>query len=137
MNERKSTVGRGGGLVGVSSLFVIFAVLCLTIFALLAIEAAMNDERMSLRSLDTTVSFYKAETEAERILAELRVGQIPTGVAEENGVFSYSCPISETMHISVCVAVGENGAYQILQWQTVSDVVWEEDTGIDVWDGNT
>jgi len=122
-------------LVGGSSLMVIFAVLCLTVFALLSLNTSEAGERLSQKNATAVSSYYKADTMAEEILAELRLGNIPNGVTVDGNIYSYACPISETQELDVKVII--NGTdYTILSWKCVSTTDWEADNNLNVWDGN-
>ncbi len=124
-------------LIGGSSLLVIFAVLCLTIFALLGLSTAQAGKRLSDASAVVTTGYYAADTQAEAILAQLRLGETPDGVTVLDGNrYAYVCPVSDTQELQVEVQIsGEN--YHILRWQTVSTVDWEAADDITVWDGET
>ena len=124
--------------VGGSSLLVIFAVLCLTVFAMLSMSTVLAEDRLRGNSADSVSEYYAADTEAERILSELRAGNIPDGVeVTEDNVAKYSCPISETQSLFVEVAFkGELGdSYEITRWQAVYTADWRPDTTINVWVG--
>lgn len=120
--------------VGASSLLVIFAALCLTVFALLSISTVQADGRLGDKAEDAITGYYAADCRAEEILARLRVGQMPEGVTGENGIYTYSCPISATQTLAVRVAVKGN-SYEILRWQAVSTVDWQANDRMPVWDG--
>ena len=105
-------------MVGGSSLLVIFAILCLTIFTLLALSTAQADSRLSDASIKAVSNYYTADMEAERILSLLRQGEMPAGVTRQGNVYSYSCPISETQDLIVEVIL-ENDTWDILSWQAV------------------
>lgn len=129
MNERK---GISFPMVGVSSLLVIFSVLCLTVFALLSVSTMRANQKLSEKSLAATAGYYKADYEAEEILARLRAGERPPGVKEEQGIYTYYCTISDTQQLVVEVAV-EGSDYQIIRWQTESTAVWQPDDSLPVW----
>lgn len=132
MNKHKSF---SPPAVGISSLLVIFAVLCLTIFALLSISTVLADGRLGDKVATAVTDYYAADCEAEAILAQLRSGDIPENVTKEDGIFSYACPISDTQTLAVQVKL-DGASYQILRWQAVSTVSWEADERIPVWNGN-
>ena len=121
-------------VVGGSSLLVIFAVLCLTVFALLSLSTVQADSRLSDASAAAVSEYYEADCQAEEILAELRSGQIPEGVSVKVDTYSYTCPISETQELQVEVRIQENG-WEILRWQAVSTAQWNEDETLSLWDG--
>ena len=120
--------------MGASSLLVIFAVLCLTVFALLSISTVRADGRLGDKVQSAVTGYYQADCRAEGILARLRSGEIPEGVSVENGIYTYACPISDTQVLAVQVTITES-SYRILRWQTMSTVRWEADDRIPVWDG--
>ena len=72
----------------------------------------------------------------EQLFAKLRAGEIPEGISEENGVFRYTCEISDTQMLYVTVQRNRED-WCILQWQAVSTVDWQEDDYLPVWDGET
>ena len=131
---RKKTV-MSPPAVGASSLLVIFAVLCLTVFALLSISTVQADERLGDHAAAAVTGYYRADCQAELILAQIRSGTIPEGVTEENGVYAYYCAISDTQALSVAVAVEESN-YSILRWQAISTADWQADDRLPVWDGS-
>ena len=121
-------------LVGGSSLLVVFAVLCLTVFALLGFSTVLADQRLSNAGVEATKDYYAADTQAEVILAQLRNGDEVEGVTEVNGVYSYICPVSKTQELQVEVRI-DGMRWEILRWQTVSTVEWSQEETISVWDG--
>ena len=120
--------------VGGSSLLVIFAVLCLTIFALLSLSTVQADGRLTNLRTDAVRAYYEAEEEAERILARLRCGKSVDGVTLTEEGYHYSCEVSDTQRLVVTVAIEDDG-FEILQWQIVSVAEWETDDSLRVWDG--
>lgn len=127
--------GGGAPLIGGSSLFVIFAVLCLTVFALLSLSTVQADQRLQRASETSVTGYYAADRAAEENLARLRAGQVPAGVTDRGeGHYAYTCPISDRQQLEVEVLVTE-GAYQVLRWQVVSTLNWQADENIEVWNG--
>ena len=121
-------------MVGGSSLLVIFAVLCLTVFALLGFSTVQADQRLEEISVQAVEDYYSADAEAEKILALLRGGQVPEGVQLQDGIYSYSCKISDTQAIQVQVRAQD---WKVLCWQSVSTVYWTESDSLQVWDGKS
>ena len=121
-------------VVGASSLLVIFAVLCLTIFALLSISTVQANGRLSDHATKAVTDYYEADAEAERILAKLRAGEKPAGVSQNGNLYTYTCTVSDTQVLAVQVVV-ENDTYTILRWQVISNVRWQADDKRPVWDG--
>lgn len=122
-------------MVGASSLLVIFSVLCLTVFALLALNTATSSTKLSQSSAEGTAAYYKADSEANKILAMLRLGDVPPNVHADGNVYSYSCEISESQMLDVTVKINSQSDYTVLKWQRVSINEWKANDTIDVWDG--
>ena len=121
--------------VGASSLLVIFAVLCLTVFALLSISTVRADERLGDKAAAAVESYYEADCQAELILAQLRAGEMPEGVYRQGNVYSYSCAVSDSQSLAVQVRV--NGAeYEVLRWQVIATAQWQAEEALPVWQGN-
>ena len=100
--------------VGGTSLLIIFAVLCLTIFALLAMSTVQADSRLSEVSANASAAYYTADLEAETIFAKLRSGTVPENVRIDGNTYSYTCHISENQDLMISV-VKEEGGWKILR----------------------
>lgn len=137
MRERMREEKNPAPVVGGSSLLVIFAVLCLTVFAMLSLTQAQADRRLARNSWSAVTGYYRADCQAQEILAQLRAGERPQGVTEEGeNVFSYACPISDAQTLEVRVRLtGES--HEILSWQAVFTADWQADEDLDLWDGST
>ena len=135
MDEQRASAPAVGG----SSLLVIFAVLCLTVFALLGLSTVQADGRLSGASAEAVSAYYAADCRAEAILARLRAGELPEGVEEtvtpEGRTCAYTCPISDTQTLAVEVRL-EGADYTVLRWQAVSAADWTADETLDLWDGD-
>ena len=129
MNERMSPPAVGG-----TSLLVMFAVLCLTVFALLGLSSVQADGRLSDAAAEAVSAYYQADCRAEEVLAALRSGTVPEGVERDGSSYYYKCPISDTQTLEVAVQV-EGTEYRVLKWQAVPTGQWEADQALDVWDG--
>ena len=123
--------------VGGSSLLVIFAVLCLTVFALLGLGTVQADQRLADASAEAVYGYYAADCQAEAILARLRAGELPEGVTALPGErYTYTCPSSAAQVREVEVRVTGTD-YAVLLWQAVPAADWQPDDGLEVWDGES
>ena len=121
-------------MVGISSLLAIFAILCLTVFAVLSLSTVRADQRLQEKSASAVEGWYAADTAAETVLAYLRAGKTVSHVEQDGNVYRYACKISETQALAVEVRV-DGTAYEILRWQAVSTADWQADTSLPVWSG--
>ena len=78
MNKEKN--GFRFPVMGVSSLLIIFSVLCLTVFAILSVSTASAGSRLSEKAAQSVTDYYAADSRAEKTIAALRSGEIPEGV---------------------------------------------------------
>ena len=121
--------------VGVCSLLVIFATLCLTVFALLGLSTVQAGGRLTQTTANAVAAYYEADCAAEEIFTQLRAGELPDGVTKENDIYSYICPVSQNQQLEVDLQKDASG-WTVLRWQTVSIAEWETNESINVWDGN-
>lgn len=128
--------------VGGISLLVVFAVLCLTVFALLALTTAQANVRLADASAQAVEEYYAADRKAQEILARLRGGDRPEGVQIAGVIASYAVPISDSQELQVDVMLdsllldAETDGYTILRWQMAPTQEWESDSSIEIWDGS-
>ena len=120
--------------VGTSSIMMLFAVLCLTVFALLSLSTVQANGRLADASVAAVSAYYQADCQAEAVLARLRSGQVPEGVAADGDTYTYTCPISDTQSLEVRVRL-EGDSWTVLRWQAVSTVEWEAEDSLDLWSG--
>ena len=131
--------------VGGVSLLVAFAVLCLTVFALLALATVQADARLAGASAQAVADYYAADCQAQELLARLRGGETPVEVTAHGEDswhdpsmirYTYAVPISDTQELQVEVLVDRtDGSWSVLRWQSVPVGEWEPDTSLTVWDG--
>ena len=107
--------------VGGSGLIVIFAVLCLVIFAMMMLTTEISARKLSQVSADAIKDYYIADTKAEITFANIKTGEILDHVTQNGTVYTYNEEISETMYLNVEVTY-RNGEWVILRWQAQSTV---------------
>ena len=129
-NERRMSTP----IVGGSSLLVIFAVLCLTVFALLGLSTVQAGGRLSQTMADSVAAYYEADCMAEEIYARLRAGEVPAEVVQTGDIYAYTCPVSETNELQVELQK-QGDQWSVIRWKTVSTVEWESDDSLGLWDG--
>ena len=129
-NERRMSTP----IVGGSSLLVIFAVLCLTVFALLGLSTVQAGGRLSQTMADSVAAYYEADCMAEEIYARLRAGEVPAEVVQTGDTYAYTCPVSETNELQVKLQK-QGDQWSVICWQSVSTVAWESDDSLGLWDG--
>lgn len=133
--------------LGGSSLLTVFAVLCLTVFALLSLSTVRADLRLAQHSRQAVQDYYAADAQAQEVLARLRTGEpLPEDVSVETvsvdypdhgeEIHSYAVPISDTQELQVEVRIDTSDDYEVLRWQVVNTGEWNSDGGLEIWDGD-
>lgn len=156
MRKKESSKGTGMG-VGYVSVMLIFAVICLTIFAVLSFKAANSTDKFNERSGEYLKQYYAADTSAKEILSKLNdcafeaknsaffeeefeeAAQSIDGVSikqTSGGVSaSYSVSINERQTLAVSVVFNGGGSYSIERWQSLNTAEEDSDSHLNVWDG--
>lgn len=120
---------------GGASLLTVFAVLCLTVFALLSLSTVRADQRLSEASARAVEEYYAADLQAQEILARLRFGELPDQVTVDDGKCRYAVPINDARELQVEVEVRGTNDYTVLRWQAVNVGEWEIDDDLHLWGG--
>ena len=94
---------------GGSSLLVIFAVLCLIVFALLSLSTAQAERRLADAAAGAVTEYYAADLQAQEIFARLQSGENIDGVRRSGDRYDYCCRISENQVLEVSVGKTEAG----------------------------
>ena len=131
---------------GMSSLMMVFVVLCLTVFGVLAYMTARADNRLTQRSAQMVQAYYAADAKAEEALARLDAARLemPAQDALESAGFAVvsaeqpltgelEIPVDGTRVYRVQVEI-TGGDYRVTARQTEDNIVWEDEI-LDVWDG--
>lgn len=156
MNGRKQQKNAGIG-VGYITVMIIFAILCLTVFAVLSFRAAGSNDALNDRAGNYLKNYYAADMSAKEILSRLdeiafelkgsaffaesfeeeaktiegvSVKSLPNGCTAE-----YSVGINNRQSIFASVIFFENGEFKINEWKSITNDTFEDDPGLNVWDG--
>lgn len=153
--ETAQSVGMGVGYV---SVMLIFAVICLTIFAVLSFKAALSNDMFNERSGEFLKQYYAADTSAKEMLSRINdcafeakespffEDEFEEIIGDIDGVdimrkpdgfsVSYSIEINERQVLAVELQFDSEGSYTINKWQSQT-VDWENSgSHINVWDGS-
>ncbi|MCL2498171.1 MAG: hypothetical protein FWF06_06125 [Symbiobacteriaceae bacterium] len=137
-------MSRGGMGVGSASIVLVFAILCLTIFALISLSAASSDKALVDAEVDMVTAYYRADTLAEIILGELVHSRSIPPALQGIGIESrqeqdavrvfFACPLSDRKELAVEILLFPNH-YDILKWRLEDTAVWGFASTIPVWQG--
>ena len=141
-------MNKGGMGVGSSSMVLVFAVLCLTVFSLITLVVARNNKALADAEAKLVTEYYEADAQAERILAEI-IDQAPflpesvDGVQVDSywdmdlgvDVATYLYPVSDAKELYIKLAIDWDAVY-IIGWQMLDVGEWEYDGSLGVWLGD-
>lgn len=150
MNEEKKSSGLN---IGGASIIMVFAVLCLTVFAILTLITANSELKMSVKTADGIKSYYSADTKAAEKVAGIKssarnnndLSVLETEFTKlgytckkeaDSLVVSFSQIVDDNQSIEVSLTVSSDGTVSTDQYKEVNTKDFETDGTINVWDGN-
>lgn len=139
LHERGQT-GAMGVSVGNASIVMVFAVVCLTLLAVMALLTSNREWKMAQHAAQSVTDYYAADTLAVEIYDEICTGQ--TGAASARAVAltidsesaSFLVAIDEGQSLAVQLQNGTDG-WQVLRWQVQRNEQPLNEGTLNVWDG--
>lgn len=121
---------RGGHVSGIVSLVMIFCALCLCVFAVLTLSAAVRERALSKLTAERTSAYYEADRAAVEWLASLSGEACPEGET-----CTVTIPFGDTQSLTAEVCK-HGGHLSITRWQTAYSGGWAPEGTIEVWSGD-
>lgn len=120
--------------VGAGSLLAAFAIVCLTVFALLSLTTAHREQQLSDSAHRAVSGYYEADFRAQEIFARLRTGELPPQVTRLDHLYTYRIPVCG--HSCLEIALEQTGSgWNILRWQLSAEPPEETAQPLEVWTG--
>lgn len=154
--SKKGVYQKVGAGVGYVSVMLIFAVICLTIFAVFSFKAAVSSDRMNDRSGEFLKQYYAADSTAKETLSRLNdlafetdpfdfeeelaisartIEGVSAGIVADGVLISYTAKINERQELAVVVMFSDDGNYSVRTWRAQSVGSESSGNGLNVWDG--
>lgn len=146
--------------IGLTSLILIFIILCLATFSLLSLSSARGDQSLAVRSAQAVTEYYRADAQggkwlkqADAILQKETIGvmsqdeiktlagnvalELGCNVDEKTGYIStdISMERGQALHIDLALTGNEN-RYEVKSWYVYDSGNYEIDDSMPVWGGN-
>lgn len=146
--------------IGLTSLILIFIILCLATFSLLSLSSARGDQSLAVRSAKAVTEYYRADAQGEKwlkqvdaILQKETIGvmsqdeiktlagnvalELGCNVDEKTGYIStdISMERGQALHIDLALTGNEN-RYEVKSWYVYDSGNYEIDDSMPVWGGN-
>ena len=146
--------------IGLTSLILIFIILCLATFSLLSLSSARGDQSLAVRSAQAVTVYYRADAQGEKwlkqadaILQKETIGvmsqdeiktlagnvalELGCNVDEKTGYIStdISMERGQALHIDLALT-GDENRYEVKSWYVYDSGNYEIDDSMPVWGGN-
>lgn len=147
--------------IGLTSLILIFIILCLATFSLLSLSSARGDQSLALRSAQAVTEYYRADAEGEKwlkqadailqketvigttsqeeiqALAKKVASQLGCSIDETTGYIStdISMERGQALHIDLALT-GDENRYEVRSWYVYDSGNYKIDDSMPVWGGN-
>lgn len=132
--------------IGLSSLLLIFTVLCLVSFATLSIASAIADKRLNDKVISNTKAYYTACGSAEDKLQDIDetlYGYYSSGASDKEYFdktgknISFAIPVTDTQSLNIKLDIlypddSSGPFYRIISWKTVNTGSLDLDTSLPV-----
>ena len=133
---------------GAASIVLVFAVLCLSIFAVVSFVPALREDALITREVERVAAFYAADAGAERILAQLLAADTTPEYIDGVRIYSemdwdtfyynvwFAYPMNDTLELYVHLAMDWIAdSYTLREWRVVHIGAWDTDSTLNVWQG--
>ena len=111
--KKESSVPVPKATIGISSLLVVFIILCLVTFACLSLSTARSDYDFAKKNADHKTAYFNACSEAEKLISDSTSGK--------SDDTSWTVPIDDKSALKVEIEK-TGGSCTITSWQVVSTV---------------
>ncbi len=145
VNDMKRNNSNEYGInIGSSTLIMIFALLCLVVFSLLAYKTALNEKNLALKISNETKAYYEADYKATKIKNKIEnnitngksIASLVDYEKNRNGsnYIGYSVKIDENKKLFVELRrSGSN--LKVVKWTEVNEASEDYNNKLDVWGG--
>ncbi len=133
--------------IGLSSILLIFVVLCLVSFAVLSLVSANSDKKLSLKMMERSTTYYNAcnqfESDCAKLYADLKDAYANSldetsyfqTLGQSEYTYAYTLSDLQTLEIIVKYLYPQNASqpfYEIISRRVVTDDTLEYDTHLNV-----
>ena len=111
--------------IGMSSILLIFVVLCLISFSILSIASANADKKLSQKILNRSIAYYNACNQAEETLKNIDAELTKAFTFVSSYENTYEFPISDLQSLQVRLnyiypTTAYQSCYEIASWKVVT-----------------
>lgn len=137
MNQGKKEIGIN---VGLTTLIMIFAVLCIVVFSVLTYKTALYEKKLAVKTANATKEYYAADYKANEVMEQLK-SRLDKGKGidslvsyNNSGKIKYSVKINDNSNLNV--ELKNNGKkLKIIRWEITTTKTEKFDDTLKLWDG--
>ena len=117
--------------IGISSIVLIFMILCLAVFSLLSLSDAKSALTFAQKRAETVQIYYEADIEAQKFIRDYRAQDAEQKQPEAAVVYELPMRSGQTLHLELS-ADGSD----ILSYYVYNNTDYVIDSDLPVWGGN-
>ena len=117
--------------IGISSIVLIFMILCLAVFSLLSLSDAKSALTFAQKRAETVQIYYEADIEAQKFIRDYRALDAEQKQPEEAVVCELPMRSGQTLHLELSADGSDILSYYV--YNTTDYVI---DSDLPVWGGN-
>ena len=117
--------------IGISSIVLIFMILCLAVFSLLSLSDAKSALTFAQKRTETVQIYYEADIEAQKFIRDYRALDAEQKQLETAVVYELPMRSGQTLHLELS-ADGSD----ILSYYVYNNTDYVIDSDLPVWSGN-
>ena len=127
--------------IGLTSLILIFIILCLATFSLLSLSSARGDQSLAARSARAVTEYYRADAEGEKWLKQadaILQKEMTKKAMDQEEIQALAKKMAldrgQALHIDLALT-GDENRYEVRSWYVYDSGNYEIDDFMPVWDG--
>lgn len=117
--------------IGISSIVLIFMILCLAVFSLLSLSDAKSALTFAQKRAETVQIYYEADIESQKFIRDYRALDAEQKQSETTIVYELPMRSGQTLHLELS-ADGSD----ILSYYVYNNTDYVIDSDLPVWGGN-
>ena len=122
--------------VGLTSLFMMFVVLCLAAFGILSFSAVQSDWNLTKKHVQSVQAYYAADSRAQQVLGGIDARLLR--LRRENPAIVFSVPAGSVQEIQVEIQpIAGPERYRVLSYRLAASSEWNgADQPLELWQGS-
>jgi len=117
--------------IGIVSMIMVFAVLCLVVFSSLTLVTANREWKLAKEYAQSVTDYYAADTKATHFYEKV----ITENSLREGKTMNFNIQVDDKQELDVAFTRTAKG-FRITSWKLVPTQTWTTDDSMNVWSGD-